>query len=350
MRPSFNPRLVNGPFEDPGLFVPLTFHKRALLFDLGDLSNLSAGDILKITHVFISHTHMDHFSGFDHLLRLRLGRGKSLHMFGPGGLLKNVAGKLQGYTWNLVRHYEEGLNITATEIDAKKCVTQAFNCLEGFRPSSPAIVPNSLPLAYEEPGFKVEIAILDHEIPSLAYALEERFHINILKPRLRELGLEVGPWVGRFKKILYENLHSDTQIQVQCAGGTNRSTTYGIGELSKKIVRITAGQKIAYVADAIYSAENERKIIKLAYKADNLFIEAAFLEKDSAIAKKKYHLTAHQAGTLANKARVREMTIFHHSPRYSNEAHLLEEEARRAFLEEGLFHEPPHFSRKKSAP
>ena len=63
MRPSFLPRLVNGPFGDPGLFVPLTFQKRALLFDLGDLSRLSPGDLLKTSHVFVSHTHMDHFAG-----------------------------------------------------------------------------------------------------------------------------------------------------------------------------------------------------------------------------------------------------------------------------------------------
>lgn len=333
MRPSFYPRLVNGPFEDPGLFVSMALRKRALLFDLGDLNNLSAGDILKITHAFVSHTHMDHFSGFDRLLRLLLGRGKSLHMIGPVGFLNNVAGKLNGYTWNLVRHYEEGLNITATEISAKKHMTQSFNCLEGFAPSSPVIIPHTYPAAYEEPGFKVKIAVLDHEIPSLAFALEERFHINIIKPRLQELGLEVGPWVSKFKKMLYDNLHSDMQIQVQCAERTHRPVTYSIRELSKKIARITAGQKIAYVADAIYSAENERKIVELAHKADHLFIEAAFLEKDRGIAKKKYHLTAHQAGTLANKARVREITIFHHSPRYSDQAHLLQKEAMQAFVE-----------------
>ena len=331
MRPSFNPRLVNGPFEDPGLFVPLAFHKRALLFDLGDLSLLSAGDILKTTHAFITHTHMDHFSGFDQLLRLLLGRGKSIHMFGPVGFLNNVAGKLQGYTWNLVRHYEEGLNITAAEIDGHTITTQSFKCLESFSPSSPVSRPSRLPVVYEEPGFNVQVAILDHEIPSLGFALQERFHINILKPSLQELGLEVGPWVSQFKKMLYANVQPDTQIMVKRTGCVEGPTVYSIGELSKKITRITAGQKIAYIADAIYSAENERKIITLAHKADRLFIEAAFLEEERSIAQKKYHLTAHQAGILARKAEVREMTIFHHSPRYSDQAHLLQEEAKRAF-------------------
>ena len=94
---------------------------------------------------------------------------------------------------------------------------------------------------------------------------------------------------------------------------------------------MVAVQKIAYVADAAYNSENERKIIELAREADHLFIEAAFLEKDRAAAKRKYHLTAHQAGTLARKARVREMSIFHHSPRYADQGHLLRAEACRAF-------------------
>ena len=65
--------------------------------------------------------------------------------------------------------------------------------------------------------------------------------------------------------------------------------------------------------------------------ADQLFIEAAFLEKNGAIALDKYHLTAHQASTLAHKANVKALTIFHHSPRYSDHRHLLMQEAQRAF-------------------
>ena len=60
MRPSFTPRLINDPFSDPGLFVPFLFEKRALMFDLGDLHALSPRDLLKVTHVFVTHSHMDH--------------------------------------------------------------------------------------------------------------------------------------------------------------------------------------------------------------------------------------------------------------------------------------------------
>ena len=331
MRPSFLPRLVNGPFGDPGLFVPLTFQKRALLFDLGDLSRLSPGDLLKTSHVFVSHTHMDHFVGFDQLLRLLLGRAVNLHFYGPAGFLENVKGKLNSYTWNLVHNYQEALTLTATEIQSEQRITQVFDCRQGFAPSEPVVQISRDAVIYEEPAIQVRASILDHRIECLAFAVQEKFHVNILKTQIVELGLAVGPWVSRFKELLYQQADPATEIAVPAAEEKQAPRIFSLGSLSARIGRITPGQKFVYIADAVYSKANQDKIIALAVDADQLFIEAAFLEEDYQIAKEKYHLTAHQAGTLARKSRVRAMTIFHHSPRYYDQGHLMEQEARRAF-------------------
>src|SRR5579875_3213772 len=90
MRPSIHCELVNGPFGDPAVYADIMFERRALLFDLGDIRELPPRKLLRVTHVFVSHTHMDHFSGFDHLLRLMLGREKTIALYGPAGFIDKV--------------------------------------------------------------------------------------------------------------------------------------------------------------------------------------------------------------------------------------------------------------------
>jgi len=107
-------------FQIPVFLSPFLFEKRALLFDLGDVSKLSARNLLKISHVFVTHTHMDHFIGFDTLLRLLLGRDKEMYLFGPSDFIQKMEAKLSSYTWNLIENYENTLSIHVTEIKREK--------------------------------------------------------------------------------------------------------------------------------------------------------------------------------------------------------------------------------------
>ena len=61
MRPLLHPSLINGRTGDPVLYIETLFEKQAILFDLGDISALPPRKIHRLDHVFISHTHIDHF-------------------------------------------------------------------------------------------------------------------------------------------------------------------------------------------------------------------------------------------------------------------------------------------------
>ena len=69
----------------------------------------------------------------------------------------------------------------------------------------------------------------------------------------------------------------------------------------------------------------------LAKGADLFFCEAAFLEKDRDRAEERGHLTARQAGELGREAEVKNLQIFHFSPKYEKEASLLYREAEESF-------------------
>jgi ribonuclease Z len=333
MRPSFHPRLVNDAFSDPGLFIPFLFEKRALMFDLGELHPLSPRDLLKLTHVFVTHTHMDHFIGFDTLLRILLGREKELHIFGPPDFFKHVEGKLAGYAWNLVVEYENNFLLRVTEVHPDKTLTKTYVCRDRFRPKKGQEEEDFSGILLKEPSFYVEAALLDHRVPCLGLSLVENWYLNIIKEGLKELGLPVGPWLNRFKKALYKksDLGSDFYVTWEEKGSVVRKKKFILGDLAKKIARVSPGQKITYITDIIGSPENHEKVLDLAKNADHLFIEAAFLDCDKETARKKYHLTAREAGELAREAGVKQFTVFHFSPRYSHRAEDMEREAKEAF-------------------
>lgn len=340
MASTFRASLVNDLFGDPALYVALPWERRALLFDLGDISPLSAGRLLKITDVFISHAHLDHLIGFDHLLRVLLGRPKDLRLYGPPEFIARIEGKLRGYTWNLVEGYTLALEVH--EVHADRILLARFACPEGFvRREDP--VPRPFDgMLLDEPQFRVRAVHLDHRIPCLAFALQETLHLNVDKARLEALGLPVGPWLMDLKRAIRAAAPDDHPIRIVWRDqGRRIERVVPLGELRQEIVRMSPGQKLAYVTDVADSAENAEKIVKLAGGADVFYCEAAYPERDRDRAAARFHLTAGQAGRLAAEARARRLVVFHFSPKYRSCPGDLLEEAMAAFGRRRIEEGPP---------
>ena len=330
----YSASLINNPFGDPAVLIRSKYRHESVLFDLGDLHDLVPREILKIGHIFVSHTHVDHFIGFDTILRICLGRNQRIRLFGPPGFLFHVESKLQGYTWNLVENYGNDFELLVTEISPNRRISRLYRCRTAFRPEpvSEEDVPETAPLV-EETFFSLRCTCLDHLIPCLAFCFEEKSRINIVKNGLEALGLPTGPWLMELKEAILQGKPDDYPLRIgeKSGGKPQEEKILPLGLLKERAVKISRGQRICYVTDAIYTPGNAERILSLADHADHLFIEATFLQADLDKASLKYHLTARQAGLLARKAGVKRFSLFHFSPKYKGMGEALQAEAMEAF-------------------
>ena len=332
MKSGIEPALINDPFGDPGLLVQFLLQKRALLFDLGDLSALSNGALLKVSHVFVSHTHIDHFIGFDRLLRSLFGREKTVTIFGPKNIIQNVAGKLAGFTWNLVDQYDESLTIEVVEVRESGLLKGTFRAIERFQLCDERQEPFVDGVIVDDPTFIVRTAILEHRIPCLGFALEEKPHVNIDKEKLESMKAEPGPWLNELKKSVLRDDLDSTLIEVPFKEpGGFRKEDIPLGQLKNELVEVFPGQKIGYVVDTVFNDRNRKKIVDLVDSADIFFCESPFLADEEERGQARYHLTSRQAGTLAREAGVKQLQVFHFSSRHKDCREQFYNEAQQAF-------------------
>lgn len=334
VRPLIHSRLVNPAFGDPGVYLEFMFERRGMLFDLGDLSPLSDRRLLRVSHVFVSHTHMDHFAGFDRMLRILLGRDRTLYLFGPDGFIERIWHRLASYTWNLVRNFKSDLALVVGEYAGGDAMTVArLSCRGGFgiEPLAPRPAPHGV--LVDRPDYRVRAAVLDHGIPCLAFAVEQKQHVNIWRNKVEEMGFRVGPWLRELKQAILRGDPGESPFRVHWRDidGAAREAIHPLGELRDRLTDIVPGQKIAYVTDVRWSDSNRAAIVELARGSDLLYIEAAFLDADAELAAAKNHLTAAQAGQLARAAGVKRMQPFHFSPRYGDREAELRQEAEAHF-------------------
>jgi len=317
MRCLFEPRLVNDAFGDPGLYLDFRDERRALLFDLGDITALPPRKLMRLSHVFVTHAHMDHFSGFDHLLRVVLGRQASIVLFGGPEFSAQVEHKLRAYSWNVVHRYEE-LVLDVCEIGTDgRGLRVRFSSRTGFVREACGPFELTGDVLHEETTFRVRGRFVDHGIPCLAYAVEEKAHVNVAKDRLAAFGLSTGPWLRELKHAVLTGAPDTTPIQVQWRDRHGEHAMIRlVSELRHLILDVVPGQRIGYVTDLRYTESNMETLSRLLADVDLLFIESVFLDEDAEHATRKNHLTACQAGRIARTIGAKAVMPFHFSPRY----------------------------------
>jgi ribonuclease Z len=334
MRRLFDPQLVHADFGDPGLYVDFRDERRALLFDLGDLSVLPPRKLMRISHAFVTHTHMDHFAGFDHWLRVVLGRKSEIVLSGGPHFLAQVEHKLRAYTWNVVHRYDVELVIEARELGldgrGRRC---RFSSRTRFAREDCPTFETPDHVVHDEATFRVRARFVDHDVPCLAYALEEKAHVNVAKDRLAAMGVSTGAWLRELKHAVLSGAPDSTPILVRWRDRDGDHTmNRPAGELRHLVLDIVAGQRIGYVTDLRYTEANVVALAELLGGVDMLFIESVFLEEDADHAARKNHLTARQAGDIARRVGAKTVAPFHFSPRYEGRQSELLAEMHAAWL------------------
>ena len=325
MRMKLLPQLTAPPCGDAGIFADVLGEGRGLLFDLGHQPRLATRLLRRTTHIFISHTHLDHFVGMAHFVRTSITRTDPIDLYGPPGFLKNVRGLFSAFTWNVSEDYP--LVIHAHEFDGTWLRSGTFSARRRFRMTE-GRKRKTGPVLLEDESLVVRVAILDHGTPVAAYRVDEKRHININKDALKRLGYPPGEWITALKRAVVEEKPGSTTIETPL--GARR-----LKKLRDDLIILTEGQSVGYLVDFFNSRENLQKAVRLFKGVHLLYIEASFEAAEAKRARERNHLTSAQAGALARRVKAKRVIPLHLSPKYLGREGQIFAEVQAAFLGSG---------------
>lgn len=323
--------LVNGLLGDPAVYAFFQKTGDAILFDLGELEALPNRDLLKVRTVCVSHTHIDHFIGFDRWLRVNVPHRRELELCGPTGLLGNVLGKLAGYCWNLLD--PDQLRFVIHELSPQGEVSSfRLRNQTGFTPeclpqAQPTLVAIDAPLPQQPAawittladGTRIQGVALDHGTTSIAYVLQGACHFRTRPEILQALNIKPGPWIRELQvAVAAQKLDFDLTVEEK---------RFAAADLAQQLFEIQRPKLLGYVTDIGFSAANLQRATNLLQGVETLICETNYRSTDHAKAYAKRHLTTRQAALIAASANAKQLATFHISNLYADCSHDIVDEA-----------------------
>lgn len=286
--------------EDVCVLVKALHQKLHYMFDCGFASSLSIRDCKNVKVLFISHTHIDHFCNFDAILRHQLPIAREVVVCGPAGLAKNVQSKLRAYNWDLLVVDEKAVSYQIREIHPDGLVK--YYRLEAPKWNIRFLKQKQEELIYQDEIVKVKSILLNHNIPVVAYRMDDKKRIGIKK-----FPFQAGSWIQELKDAFVKKENSKT-ISVE-------EKNYEAEELFQYLEE-KEGSSIAFVMDHQASENNHQKIIELCQGVKELYIECYYKHSEKDLAWKNHHSTAFASGQVARKANAQKVIPLHFSRRY----------------------------------
>lgn len=278
------------------------------LFDCGEgcLTTVEPGEVRAIDHLLFSHLHMDHIGGFDTFFRASYNRpAKPVEVWGPPETIRILHHRFRGFLWNLYEG-EPGVwrvhdiypdRVEAARFDADEAFATAH--AEGARARTGQLI-------LDQPAYTVEAFQMDHQTPSLAYVVRERPRLNVDEGRLAALGLAPGAWLRQVKEWVPGGA---AEIAV---GGT----LHDVERLRAALLVETPGDSLAYLTDFLLDAAAQERLTPALHGIRTVICECQYLDEDADLAARNYHMTPSAVATLARRADVGRLILFHVSDRY----------------------------------
>ncbi len=255
--------------------IALKAFGKVILFDCGEGTQrqLIYAQIspMKISEIFISHYHGDHVLGLPGLIQSMSFRGREtkLTLYGPRGI-----DKIKDAIYSL----------SFDKIDFP---------IEFIEVGSETII--------ETEEYIIKSQEVNHNVPALAYSVEEKKKPRFLREKAIELGVPVGPDFGR--------LHNGEEVEID---GRIIRPEQVLGPARK-------GKKLTYSGDTQPCIQLD----EFAKDSDLLIHESTYFDEDKDKAEAHGHSTNVDAANTAVKSNSKKLILTHISTRYQNPKDML---------------------------
>lgn len=240
-----------------------------MLFDCGEGTQqqmMRAKTGMKISSIFITHFHADHFLGIPGLIQTMSfnGRTEPLDIYGPVRTEQMVRFMQE------LGYYKPGFEINAHALEDGDIVDKG--------------------------EYSIKAVATDHGVPSLGYVLEEKSRAGRFnREKAIGLGIPVGHMFSKLQKGETVTVNG-RKIKPSQVMGHNRP-----------------GRKVVYSGDTRPCESIERE----SAGADLLIHDGTFADELRDWALETKHSTSSEVAHLAKKANVRQLILTHISSRYS---------------------------------
>jgi ribonuclease Z len=259
----------------------ITYNNEHYLVDCGEGTQLRmrhmGARFQRITHIFISHLHGDHYLGLVGLLSTMhlLGRTADLHLHAPGPL-------------------KEIIDLQLRVSDTRLRFTLHFHPLQTTERA----------LIAETNQMQVYAFPLAHRIPTWGFQFCER------------------PREGKINKAELERRGLPLSAVPGLKSGHDYTDDRGIVHRSADLVDPPLpSRSYAYCSDTAFAPH----VAEFVKGSDVLYHESTFLDEHAHRAKETFHSTARQAAEIAALAGVGKLVMGHYSARYKDLAPFAEE-------------------------